>query len=286
MFVSSRLITSKLRMMLCLVGLCLVLPACGLSVPGASVLQSDTSVKITIAPTKATVPTNSLLAQQPVQPTQPTVRVVQAAPAVTQCQLKTNWMSYTAQPNDTLSAIAARTGTDTQTLAQANCLTDMNMISVGQNLYVPSLPVTANPPSLAVDACVARTSAQAALYSWHVGTDAYVVAQPPADLVMPVNQIGFNGYVSLTYNGTTGWADLSSVLLSGECAGLIPAEFTRCLVWAARESYEFNLMIVPEGEPIVMFPARVWVYATAYRPSRVGESAYFGGKGWYKVLLM
>ena len=151
MFVLSHLITPKLCKSLILVGLCLVLPACGLSVPGASVLQSDTSVKITIAPTKATVPTvaptNSLLAQQPVQPTQPTVRVVQAPPSVTQCQLKTNWMSYTAQPNDTLSGIAARTGTDTQTLAQANCLTDMNMISVGQNLYVPSLPavVTALP---------------------------------------------------------------------------------------------------------------------------------------------
>lgn len=45
--------------------------------------------------------------------------------------------SYTVQPGDTLSAIAARVGTDYATLASINGIADPNFISVGQRLTLP-----------------------------------------------------------------------------------------------------------------------------------------------------
>jgi hypothetical protein len=204
--------------------------------------------------------------------------------------MQTNWVLYTVKANDTLGQIASRTGTDAQTLARASCLADMNTISVGATLYVPVLPASPIQPAqasvLSTSGCTARALGAVDLLSWGSGTGAYSVAQLPSDVVLAVNEIIFNGYVSLTYNGTTGWADPRSVALSGECAPLLPAEFNGCLVWADREDYEFNLMTAPEsGQGLVMFPARVWVYAFAYRPYQVGDSEYFGGKGWYRVRL-
>lgn len=58
--------------------------------------------------------------------------------------------SYTVQPGDTLGAIAARVGTDYQTLASLNGIADPNFISVGQQLQLPGggAPSIA-PPSFA-----------------------------------------------------------------------------------------------------------------------------------------
>lgn len=294
MFVFSQRLTSSLRMILPVVVFTMLLSACSLTGPGEAASLSENSVTITVAANTASLPTVAPTTRS-VSTAQPTTQAAQnsvpTAPNVA-CQLKTDWPTYIAQANDTLSGIATRAGTDTQTLAQANCLTNLNMISVGQTLYVPSVPAAVIAPpaaavqnSFAADVCVARTTSSAALYSWYTGTGAYVVTQPPADVVLAVNEIGFNGYVSLTHNGATGWADPSSVALMGDCAGLIPAEYTGCLVWSPEDNNEFNILTAPEGTPIVMFPGRVWVLAYAYRPSRPNDSAYLGNQGWYKVRL-
>ncbi len=54
------------------------------------------------------------------------------------CEVRKDWkLTYTVKPNDALSRIAAMYNTYANTLAEGNCLTDPNVISVGQVLHVP-----------------------------------------------------------------------------------------------------------------------------------------------------
>ena len=55
-----------------------------------------------------------------------------------------NLESYTVQPGDTLGVIATRFGVRTARLAQANAITDINLISVGQKLVIPDSQITAS----------------------------------------------------------------------------------------------------------------------------------------------
>ncbi|MBN8591533.1 MAG: LysM peptidoglycan-binding domain-containing protein [Anaerolineae bacterium] len=65
-----------------------------------------------------------------------------------QCTPRYDWPTYTVQPGDTLYRIALRYGTDSTTLAVANCLTDINRIEVGQVLRVPPTGVVVTPAPL------------------------------------------------------------------------------------------------------------------------------------------
>lgn len=62
------------------------------------------------------------------------------------CAIRTDWPIYTVQAGDTLSRIAQRVGTTTNVLVSANCLSNANLISVGQGIRVPQLPP---PPTVA-----------------------------------------------------------------------------------------------------------------------------------------
>jgi LysM repeat protein len=54
------------------------------------------------------------------------------------CQPRDDWkLTYTVQFNDALARIAERYGTYVNALAEANCLSDPNVLSVGQVLRVP-----------------------------------------------------------------------------------------------------------------------------------------------------
>jgi|GEM_PF-824983 len=54
------------------------------------------------------------------------------------CELREDWgLTYTVQANDALARIAERYGTYATTLAQGNCLSDANFITIGQVLHVP-----------------------------------------------------------------------------------------------------------------------------------------------------
>lgn len=60
------------------------------------------------------------------------------------CKKRDDWkLRYTVQPNDALARIAGHFQTNVAALVAANCLTDANLIRVGQELRVPgdSLPV-------------------------------------------------------------------------------------------------------------------------------------------------
>jgi LysM repeat protein len=91
------------------------------------------------------LPTNhppTITAQLPTATPQPT-----AAPT---CTPQTNWPMYIVVAGDTLGRVAVRAGTTTATLMQANCLTNANLIAVGQSLRVPRQPTppTVLPPTV------------------------------------------------------------------------------------------------------------------------------------------
>jgi LysM repeat protein len=55
-----------------------------------------------------------------------------------ECEPRESWrLKHTVQTGDTLSRIAAMYGTYANEMAQANCLSDPNLISVGQQIRVP-----------------------------------------------------------------------------------------------------------------------------------------------------
>jgi murein DD-endopeptidase MepM/ murein hydrolase activator NlpD len=66
-------------------------------------------------------------------------------PVVVPCNPRNDWLLYTVQAGDALSSIAARSGTTTNALIEANCLANANLIMVGQKLRVPNVPTTVTP---------------------------------------------------------------------------------------------------------------------------------------------
>jgi LysM repeat protein len=68
-------------------------------------------------------------------------------PVITQpiCTPNTAWQIYFVRQGDTLANIAARSGTTVAALVQANCLTNPDVIFVGQALRVPRQPVIITP---------------------------------------------------------------------------------------------------------------------------------------------
>lgn len=67
------------------------------------------------------------------------------------CQVRTDWLAYTVQAGDTVGGLAIRTNTSLNDLVIGNCLTNPDVINVGETLYLPRqptgvLPVPATAP--------------------------------------------------------------------------------------------------------------------------------------------
>ncbi len=71
----------------------------------------------------------------------PEARMIEVTPAVCAATQPDGWIAYSVQPGDTLSDLAARSGSWAQVLAETNCLTDSRLIVTGQTLYLPRQPV-------------------------------------------------------------------------------------------------------------------------------------------------
>lgn len=65
--------------------------------------------------------------------------VVPVEPSCTPTQ-PTGWVEYSVQTGDTLSDIAANTGSTVEALARANCIANVRRIVPGQRLFVPRHP--------------------------------------------------------------------------------------------------------------------------------------------------
>lgn len=91
------------------------------------------------------------------------------------CTVRTDWPTYRVGAGETLSQIAARTGSSVQQLAQANCISDANLIRQGQLLRVPRLPAVAaptqTPPATFTSTDAAIASATAPSTSTPTSTD-------------------------------------------------------------------------------------------------------------------
>jgi uncharacterized lipoprotein YbaY/LysM repeat protein len=59
---------------------------------------------------------------------------------VSSCRVRTDWPVYVVQRGDSLFTIAQEFGTTVAELTYANCLTNPNVVYVGQTLYVPPAP--------------------------------------------------------------------------------------------------------------------------------------------------
>ncbi len=70
-------------------------------------------------------------------------------PTLVNCRPRTDWPVYVVSGGDTLSSIAARISSSANELAQGNCLSNPNLITPGQGLYVPRLPPLPNPDTQA-----------------------------------------------------------------------------------------------------------------------------------------
>lgn len=100
------------------------------------------------------------------------------------CLVRTDWPTYVVQPGDTIYSIAQSIGVDMATLILGNCLTNPNVIAVGQILYVPTLP----PPGIVPS------------------TPAVTITLPTANGILPVA-----GSVIVT--GSSSWTQPGTVLV-------------------------------------------------------------------------
>ncbi|MBN1890067.1 MAG: LysM peptidoglycan-binding domain-containing protein [Thermoflexales bacterium] len=99
--------------------------------PGGSPLPSPTSVPPTSAPGQTSAPTAT--------------RAGTPLPTATCAPRPTNWMTYSVQPGDTLARLARDTGASLEAIISANCIRNVNLIEVGQELLLPALPLMPTP---------------------------------------------------------------------------------------------------------------------------------------------
>ena len=69
-----------------------------------------------------------------------TIRYFMEAYSTTTCSIPSGWIAYYVKSGDTLFSIARTWQTSVKQLASVNCLENVNLIYVGQRLYVPANP--------------------------------------------------------------------------------------------------------------------------------------------------
>jgi hypothetical protein len=110
----------------------------------ACTLGSSTSqpTRIAAVPTATTI-INIATSIPSISPTITQV-INTAAPS---CTPRSDWPLYTVASGDTLGSLAERTSSTVQILVTANCLTNANLLSVGQQIRVPSIPAPLPTPT-------------------------------------------------------------------------------------------------------------------------------------------
>lgn len=108
---------------------------------GGLASQTPTNT-VTVQASSATPPAT---ATRPAATTASTAVLPPTVATVVNCTVRADWLTYTVVTGDTLGRIAGRTNSTTNELAQANCLSNVNVITVGQVLRVPRVPATNTP---------------------------------------------------------------------------------------------------------------------------------------------
>ncbi len=134
-----------------MIALAVVLSGCNLSLDVQPPAAPNTGVVLVTTPAPSVV--SSALSTKPVSPTITATTVSQSIGTIptTTCSPRTDWPVYIVSAGDTLGSLAQRTGTTVRTLSVANCLTDANLITVGQQLRIPpnrlGIPTPFGPPT-------------------------------------------------------------------------------------------------------------------------------------------
>lgn len=143
-----------------------------------------------------------------------------------------NWPLYTVVGGDTLHKIATRHGTTWQTLAQANCLANPNLIYVGQALHVPAkpapppddgnLPVIANPALPSPPGCNVFVSDMSQLVPVYAGPG--TVFGKVAYLYNYARWLETNldGHRIAFPFGGSGWVSKQVTYVAGDCGFELP----------------------------------------------------------------
>ncbi len=133
------------RLLIVLLALLTASLACSLS-SGDEPNPTPTRIPLILSPTSAMSPTPTFMILTPTpMATGAALPAVYTAMPATQinCTPQAGWALYTVAAGDTLGVIAAVTGSTIAQLTSANCLTNPELIYVGQQLRVPQLPPAA-----------------------------------------------------------------------------------------------------------------------------------------------
>jgi LysM repeat protein len=132
------------NLLICLFGVSLILVGCGLgSAPPSDPIKPtnvERSISIGVTPL-TTVTTSSLLtATQAFRVTQ-----IPTDTTPTPCPIPTGWVAHVVEANDTLTLLAALTGSTVEALKKENCLND-DLILIAHSLYLPLAPKPTSTP--------------------------------------------------------------------------------------------------------------------------------------------
>jgi LysM repeat protein len=169
-----------------------------------------------------------------------------------------SWVAYIVQPGDTLGLLAQRTGATITQLASANCISNPNVLSLGQVIRLPRLPIAptitpqpqpvirwgGNPPNLLCH--VVPVVANAALYSdpGLITFRAFLGDWAPWVENTPWGGIPNGAYRVQLPDGTTAWIAAQIVQLRGNCGIVPPATAT-----PVPPTFTPTLLPFPESTP-------------------------------------
>ncbi len=194
----------------CLSLLVLVLMMDGNGQKQAAAQQPPTAFVIATPLVPVNTPT-----QQPTMTATPRPTSTAISTVISTCTVRTDWPLYIVVTGDTLGSIAQRTGSTTNALATANCLSNPNNIQAGQQLRVPVVPI---PPT--VPPTIVSTNPQMVLNPSFGGVNTPVTvivsgfpvnALVEVHLAMKPNQLSSEVYASAWTNGS-GAASMSFVM--------------------------------------------------------------------------
>lgn len=253
------------------------LAACNL---GTNVVEEEVPTQIIITATSiAQEVTRTSIATA--NPTNTVIPTQQRFVTQVVCQKHTDWLAYTVVSGDTLSRIAARGSTTVDTLVSANCLTNANLISPGQVLYVPYQVIPPTIVPTAVQGCNYYTTGAPPIYTSQ--TFETVLATVVSNQRYPVLGRTDFAYQILIPTGQAGWVQMVSGILEGNCDS-VPVVDTTCQYYSLADaliydsqSYQVIVGTAPANQRYIALQFNQWNYQIRLADGRLGWTQKPGG---------
>lgn len=144
---------------------------------------------------------------------------------MTDCTVRSDWFTYRVVTGDTLSSIATRTQSTVLTLLDANCLSNANLITAGQQLYVPNQVTVASQSQNDTGDCTVTAIQDAQIFPLFGGTSGVPIgtlSQGQSVVIEIEAPTGYWGYKNGMNNGNYVWLDPRQVTTPmGDCDDLL-----------------------------------------------------------------